>query len=232
MDAGWKVVLAVILCAATVIVKDPWSLAVVAVMIGAFYFTARLSFSDLWHDGRYLLVQMIVVFGLHVVRDGLAKGFWPGFRISLQIALFFIPGIVLLRTTQTSQMMRGLNRVVPYRLSFLVFTSLRFLPFFAREIREIIMAQRLRGAALAPRDLLKPWNWKDMFHCLMIPLLVRAMKTADEAALSAEARCFGQERERTYFDHLAWGKAGDNDEPEPVRQWKMRDEMKKESDIP
>jgi energy-coupling factor transport system permease protein len=37
----------------------------------------------------------------------------------------------------------------------------------------------------------------------MLPLLVRALRTADEVALSAEARGFGARPDRTYFDALA-----------------------------
>jgi energy-coupling factor transporter transmembrane protein EcfT len=34
----------------------------------------------------------------------------------------------------------------------------------------------------------------------MIPLIIRALKTADEASLSAEARGFGMRPERTYYN--------------------------------
>jgi energy-coupling factor transporter transmembrane protein EcfT len=154
------------------------------------------------------------VIGLHAIRYGVPEGLAPGLRISLQIFLFFVPGIVFLRTTQASEMMRGLGRILPYRLSFLVFTSFRFVPLFAREIREIAMAQRLRGARLAPRDLLNPRNWLDTFHCVMVPLLVRALRTADEAALSAEARGFGVRPERTYFDSFLMQDAPPEARPE------------------
>jgi energy-coupling factor transporter transmembrane protein EcfT len=117
---------------------------------------------------------------------------WPGIRTALQILLFFMPGIVFLRTTQSSQIMRDLRRILPVRFSFLIVTSLRFVPFFARELHEIAMAQRLRGARLNPRQFINPRSWKDFLNCLMIPLIVRALKTANEAALSAEARAFNR----------------------------------------
>jgi len=200
LGPGWKLLLGASLGAFAVMAKEPWSLAVMLGLNAVYYFSARLTLSDLWRDTRYLAVQMIIVIGLYSVRYGIPGGLWPGLRIAVQIALFFIPGIVFLRTTQASQMMHGLSRIIPYRLSFLVYTSMRFVPLFAREITEIRMAQRLRGAYLAPGDLLNPGNWKDMFHCLMIPLLVRALKTSDEAALSAEARGFGRRKNRTFFD--------------------------------
>jgi len=200
---------------AAIAAQTPWSLAVVLLLNAVYYFGARLTLSDLWHDTRYLLVQALIVIVLYAARYGVPEGLWPGLRIALQIFLFFIPGIVFLRTTQASRMMKELSKVIPYRLSFLVYTSLRFVPFFAREIREIKMAQQLRGARLAPKDLLNPSNWKDVFHCLMIPLLVRALKIADEAALSAEARGFGRRTERTYFNPLTLGASIPDDDCTP-----------------
>ena len=85
-------------------------------------------------------------------------------------------------------MMGSLKKIMPERLAFLLFTSLRFLPFFARESREIVLAQQLRGAPIGIRQAWNPAHWKDLFHCLMIPLMVRALKSARAAALSAEAR--------------------------------------------
>lgn len=202
LGAATKLAVGTGLCAAAVVAHAPWALAAVVALNATYYFGARLTLSDLWRDTRYLFMQMGIIVGLYALREGIPRGLLPGFRISLQIFLFFVPGIVFLRTTRASEMMRGLSRVLPYRLSFLVFTSFRFVPLFAREIREIAMAQRARGARLAPRDLLDPRNWKDTFHCLTIPLLVRALRTADEAALSAEARGFGVRPERTYFDAL------------------------------
>ena len=200
LGAAAKLSIGTLLCAAAVVAHEPWALAAVLALNAVYYFGARLTASDLWRDTRYLLVQMAIIVGLHALRHGVPRGVWPGLRIALQIFLFFIPGIVFLRTTRASDMMRGLGRILPYRISFLVFTSFRFVPLFAREMHEIATAQRLRGARLATRDLLNPGNWKDTFHCLMIPLLVRALRTADEAALSAEARGFGIRPGRTYFD--------------------------------
>lgn len=203
LGAGWKMIFTVILCAAVVAAREPWSLAAVLILNILYYFSARLTLSDLWRDTRFFFVQIVIVVGLYSIKYGIPEGLWPGTRISLQVVLFFIPSIVFLRTTKVSQMMRSMRRVISYRLSFLVFTSLRFVPFFSREIREIAMAQRLRGAKLAPKDLVNPRNWKDIYHCLIIPLMVRALHTSDQAALSAEARGFGLRDERTYFDTFA-----------------------------
>jgi energy-coupling factor transporter transmembrane protein EcfT len=145
-------------------------------------------------------MQFIILLSLYLYKLGYPEGVWPGVRTSIQIVLFFIPGIVFLRTTQVSSMMKGLRGFVPYRILFLLFTSLRFVPFFAREMQEIFMAQKLRGACLSPQELRRPVFWRDIFSCIIIPLLVRALKVADEAALSAEARGMGAHPRRTYYD--------------------------------
>jgi energy-coupling factor transporter transmembrane protein EcfT len=174
-------------------------LALVAVTL-VYYFAARLSPFDLWRDIRFFVFQAVIVICLYCLHSGLSKGLWPGIRTSVQVILFYIPGAVLLRTTSTADMMRGLRRVVPYRISFLVFVSIRFVPFFLRELDEIMTAQRLRGARILPRQLLDPRNWGDLFHCILLPLMVRAIKTAEDVSLSAEAREFGIRKQRTYFD--------------------------------
>ena len=200
LGAGWKLLIGTILSAVAVSARAPWQLAAVLVLVLAYYFTARLPVRDLWRDTRFFLLQGMIVTGLYWLKDGVQAGTWPGIRTSLQLLLALIPGMIFLRTTQATALMRGLQKILPYQITFLVSTSLRFVPFFARELGEIAMAQRLRGARLSVRRLWTPGSWHDLFHCLLLPLMVRALKTAEEAALSAEARGFGSEKVRSYWD--------------------------------
>jgi len=200
LGAGWKIAVCTLLSALAVGARTPGELTALVAVTLVYYFAARLTLFDLWRDTRFFVFQAVIVISLYCLHSGLSKGLGPGIRTSVQVILFYIPGAVLLRTTRTADMMRGLRRVVPYRLSFLVFVSIRFVPFFLRELDEIMMAQRLRGARLGPRQLLDPRNWGDLFNCLLLPLMVRALKTADDVALSAEAREFGIREQRTYFD--------------------------------
>ncbi len=200
LGVGWKIAISTVLSALAVGARTPGELLALVLVTLAYYFAARLTPFDLWRDTRFFVFQALLVTGLYCLIHGVAGGLWPGIRTSVQIILFYIPGAVLIRTTRTGDMMRGLRKVVPYRLSFLVFVSIRFVPFFLRELDEIMAAQRLRGARLLPRQLMNPRNWGDLFHCLLLPLMVRALKTATDVSLSAEAREFGTRKERTFFD--------------------------------
>jgi energy-coupling factor transporter transmembrane protein EcfT len=199
LGAGWKIGIGTLLSALAVGARTPLELLALVIATLAYFFAARLTLFDLWRDIRFLVLQGFIVTGLYCLLHGAAQGLWPGIRTSVQIVLFYIPGAVFLRTTHSRDVMGGLRRVVPYRLSFLVFVSIRFVPYFLRELEEISAAQRLRGARLLPRQLLNPLNWPDLFHCLLLPLMVRALKTAEDVARSAEAREFGLRKERTFY---------------------------------
>lgn len=231
LGAWWKLAISTILSALAVGVRTPAELVALVAVALAYYFAARLTPYDLWRDTRFFVFQAVIVIGLYSLLDGVGKGLWPGVRTSVQIILFYIPGAVLLRTTRTGDMMRGLRKVVPYRLSFLVFVSIRFVPFFLRELEEITTAQRLRGARLLPRQLLDPRNWGDLFHCLLLPLIVRAMKTADEVSLSAEARAFGAQDRRTFFEAPRPGETANPAVPSAILQHPCHEGARKRKGI-
>jgi energy-coupling factor transport system permease protein len=190
LDAKWKLTLWIVMSAAAFAAREPWAIAGLLLLNIMYYLFSRLSLVGLWRDIRFFLFQMVIIVGLYVLRYGIEDGIWPGIRTTLQILLFFMPGMVFLRTTQSARIIRDLKKILPVRFSFLIVTSMRFIPFFARELHEIAMAQRLRGARITPRQFINPRSWKDFLNCLMVPLIVRALKTANEAALSAEARAF------------------------------------------
>ena len=106
LGAGVKLLIGVLLSAAAVVAQEPWSLSLVLALNMIYYFGARLTLHDFWRDTRFLFIQMGIIMALYAARYGIPGGLWPGLRIALQIALFFIPGVVFLRTTQASQMMR------------------------------------------------------------------------------------------------------------------------------
>ncbi|HAR96100.1 MAG TPA: energy-coupling factor transporter transmembrane protein EcfT [Deltaproteobacteria bacterium] len=203
LGGGWKLLSVIVFCALAIASRSWSSLAVLFAVLIGLYFAAKLGFRGLWADLRLFLIQVPIIVGLYAIKNGIPAGLIPGANKGLQILLFFLPGALFLRTTPSSQIMAGLKRFLPSSLVFLIVTSFRFVPFFVREIEEIALMQRLRGAAVAPKDLANPRNWKDLFDCLFIPLLIRAIKTAEEAGLSAEARGLGgTARQKALFNRI------------------------------
>jgi energy-coupling factor transporter transmembrane protein EcfT len=196
LAGGWKLAGALAATAAAVAADGPLAQAALLAAVVGGYRAARLSTAELWQDARPLVFQGALVVGLYAVRDG-AAGVAPGVGTAARLASFFLPGALLLRTTPSAQLLDALQRWLPARLSFALATSLRFVPYFARELHEIVLAQRLRGARLAPSALWHPGAWRDWIACVGVPLAVRAIHTAQEAALAAEARGLGAAEETT-----------------------------------
>jgi energy-coupling factor transport system ATP-binding protein len=187
LGVGWKLLGVILGGVAAVAAHTPLALAALLAAWLAGYALARLRVSELWQDTRWLLVQAAVIVALSMLRDG-SEGAATGLRAACQIALFFLPGALLLRTTPTGRMLESVERLLPPRLAFALATSLRFVPFFARELHEIISVQHLRGALLARRDLWRLQAWRDAVECAGVPLAVRLIHTAGEVARAAETR--------------------------------------------
>jgi energy-coupling factor transport system permease protein len=196
LGAGWKLLGVALAGAAAVAAREPAALALLLGVLAAGYRLARLTLAELWQDARWLVVQGCVVVGLYMLSDGLG-GAGPGLRTALQLSLFFLPGALLLRTTPSAQLLDAMRGRLPQRLAFGLATSLRLLPAFARALHEIWMAQRLRGAHLSPREVWRPRAWRDWVACVGLPLTVRAIRMAEEAALAAEVRGLPPREEET-----------------------------------
>jgi energy-coupling factor transport system permease protein len=203
LGAGWKVALTGAMGVAAIAVRWPAALGGLLLLNLVFYFAADLNWRDLWRDTRWFLVQLLIVTGLYVIRYGGQEGLWPGVQVGTKVLLFFLPGAIFFRTTTGSRMTESLRRVLPARTAFVISTSLRFVPLFARELGEIGRIQRLRGARIGPRQLMNPRNWNDALQSIFIPLMVRVLKTAEDASLAAEARGFEEESAGSESHH-AW----------------------------
>jgi energy-coupling factor transport system permease protein len=75
----------------------------------------------------------------------------------------------------------------PYEFSFILTTSLRYVPLIGKKIRLIMDAQRARGIDLRPRIRNVP-----RFMALLMPLLVQAFVLAEQLAMAMESRGFSR----------------------------------------
>jgi len=155
--------------------------------------------SSLWRDAAKLIVwQTVIIVGLYLLRFGL-DGWWPGTRTSWQLFLAFLPGMVLLRSMPQSSLTRTLDRLMPYRVAFVLTASMRFIPLILSEVVSIHEVQMLRGARVLPRDMIRPWNWPDLVRCVLVPAIIQSLALAAQIADAAHARDFGARERRTYW---------------------------------
>lgn len=169
-------------------------------LISIFYFLlTRPSLKGLVRDMRFILMMSLSIILVCLLLDhDRYRALNTGIAMSLRVMILFIPMMVFIKTTSFSQMLRGSRKLIPYRYSFAFITAFRFLPYFLRELINIIEVQRMRGLKL---------NWATFFSkkgltSVLIPLTVRGIRTADELSRSVISRAFGITRKRTYLEDV------------------------------
>ena len=160
-------------------------------------FWLRCNPLSLKRELRIFLWQTTVILTLYLIRFQSAAGLWIGFTVSWRMFMAFLPVMVFSRTTSQAGIIRILTRVMSARMAFVLSTCLKFVPQLLAEVKNIYEGQVLRGARILPRDLLRPWHWPDLLHCVIVPAVVQGMVLAGNIALAARARGFGRHARRT-----------------------------------
>lgn len=160
-------------------------------------FLCRVGVADGRRLAKLFTWQSLTIVLLYLLRFRSASALLPGLQTSWQLFLALVPGIVLLQTTPPAALARTLSRLLPASAAFVLATCLNFLPVLVAEARSIYEVQLLRGARILPRDLLRPRNWPDLIHCLLVPMLVQGITLSEQIALAARARQFDLHGRRT-----------------------------------
>jgi energy-coupling factor transport system permease protein len=197
LPVGLKMLLALTLSCLAFAARTVLFLGVLTAVNAGVFMIWRPKAVSWWRQGRYFAVQCVIIVVLYIIRFGSFQGAGAGLLISWQLFLAFWPTMVFVKTTSQANIVRAVSRVLPSRMSFVLATCLKFAPLLLEEVRDIYEGQVLRGARILPRDLIKPWNWPDLVHCVMVPAVVQGMALAGNIGLAARARDFGRYSRRT-----------------------------------
>jgi energy-coupling factor transport system permease protein len=108
--------------------------------------------------------------------------------LTLRLVCLLTVSLVAFGAVTPEEMGDGLRKLgVPYGFSFILTTSMRYVPLMGLKIRRIYDAQRSRGIDLRP----KLGNLGN-FRALLMPLLVQSFILSDGLALAMESRGFGR----------------------------------------
>jgi biotin transport system permease protein len=151
----------------------------------ALYALARLRPREVAPVLRLSAFVLVPLFVLHA----LLSGWVPALEAVLRLAVLLLLATLVSLTTRASDMLESLQRalrplgrlgVSPARLGLLLSLTLRFIPLLALWLREVQEAQRVRGLDGNP-------------VAVLVPLLVKTLRTADALADAIDARCFDPE---------------------------------------
>ena len=139
------------------------------------------------------LKLMLPLVGFVFAVSLLSVSWMPAFSLSLRLLTLLTLSFVFFQSLDPQELGDSLRQMgVPYEFSFILMSSLRYVPLITGRMRCIADAQRSRGIDLRLRFRNVPH-----FMALFMPLLVQAFVLAEQLAMAMEARGFSA-RGRTF----------------------------------
>lgn len=114
-----------------------------------------------------------------------------GTAVTLKVFVGVIAASILTFTLPLSDIMFLWSRVLPYKLSFVLISGIKFYPVMAEKVQEIIIAAKSRGWEIASRN---PMERIRKVFSIVFPATREAMLLAERMALATEARAFGHRK--------------------------------------
>lgn len=180
--AGLKLGVLVVMATAFVLVKSPSVLMAAALVMAAVWRSVTGAIQwQAWRHATWMAVTIAVIVAYVAAFAGTEQALVVLFRL---LALLFAALAVVASTTISAMMavvetiLAPLGRrgwVSPEKVALAFGLSLRMVPVLLEQWQEIREAQAARGIRAAP-------------HALLVPMLARTMKRADELAEAIDAR--------------------------------------------
>ncbi|HON56825.1 MAG TPA: energy-coupling factor transporter transmembrane component T [bacterium] len=116
-------------------------------------------------------------------------------EIFLKMLVFFTAFSLFFRTTNLQQFIFYFRKILPFKIIMICAVSIRFIPIFAAELSNIIELQKRRGVKFNLKNLV----FGRTILAIIIPLIIRTLKIAEELTNYAYIKKFGAVKNRTYI---------------------------------
>ncbi|MEN6417543.1 MAG: energy-coupling factor transporter transmembrane component T [Clostridiaceae bacterium] len=231
MDPRVKIIALLYLSIVVFMVK---SIFIVIVMLGVFsalWSLAQLSWKAWWGFAKVVLSIMALIIVLQLFfygknstahfilglqlpdNIGILSNYglkWEGLEFGILLTIRFLALIILMpmiiKTTTINQLSLGMVRLgLPYKIAYMTTTSLNIIPTFQEEIRTIMDAQKLRGMTVFEEG--KKWEKFKAYPALVVPMVIGAMRRAQQMGVAMDTRAFGCSKQRTYIENISMQKS-------------------------
>jgi len=189
-----KIAAAVLLTTFALLLRSPWALAMLALLIVGLAVAGRVRLG--WRGTVFLLVPVaIVAGGNYLVSDSIEDAA----RFGLRLAVLFGGIPICALTTRPADLVRSLTWLrLPAGLLIALLLVWRFVPVLARFLAEIREANMLRG----------PWRgnrFRRAYRTVIMPLMTMSVDYAERVGMALELRGFDPGRPRTWYRVPGWG---------------------------
>jgi len=178
------------------------------------HFTARIPFVGIKNIRNLSLLVLLIIsiqtlFGpgnnymINPLFNEIISLKWEGFFLGLLIVCRLVSMIILFsvftKTTSPYSLAVGLNMLgINYRAAFTITFSFNLVSHFREEALTVMDAQKLRGMYSLEKGSfpakIKAWS------CIALPLILGAMRKAQNSAVAMDSRAFGVYKSRTWLE--------------------------------
>lgn len=127
-------------------------------------------------------------------------GILLGISLSIRILTMVIASTLLTYSTPIDDFIHILRLMrVSHKIAFVLTTGIRFIPTMDKKSRQIIDAQRTRGANFQEGGLVQKIK---AYIPVMVPMIVESLRMSDNLAMAMLNRGFGASKNRTIMNEL------------------------------
>ena len=219
-DPRVKILLLIAYIVAVFLAGNFLSLAAVALFLVIAIIFSSVPIGSVLKSVKAIFVLIVFMFVLnvlfHVKKEGETVYFWVVTKEGLISASFLSARLILLvtgsslltLTTTPVSLTDGLESLLKplalvkfpvHDLALVMSIALRFIPTLANETDRIISAQKARGADFESGNI---FSRIKALVPVLVPLIVSALRRADELGDAMDARCYSGSKNRTKFKKL------------------------------
>ena len=182
LSAGWKALALAVAGTLAMATQDPRWIAVLLGVTGLLYRVAGVS----WRAWASALCPMLWLFAVLFLVQGLSGDWSAAAVVVLRLAALMALATLVTTTTRVSAMIDAVQTGLrplrwvgldPARAALAIALAIRFIPLVAEQLGDIREAQHARGVGRS-------------VTAVAVPLVVRALNTADAVAEAIDARSF------------------------------------------
>ena len=227
MDARIKILITIAYIVAVFLVQPFQFMGFVACLIFVLVstWTAKVPFLKVFKSikGIMFFIVLSALLQLFFNTDGKVVAEWGAIRLTdkallnagflvARISLIVLGASLLTLTTSPVELADGIEsllsplklfRVPVHVFALIMSIALRFIPTLLDETDRIIKAQKARGADLDSKNIFKKAK---ALVPVLIPLILSALRRAEELADAMDARCYSSSKNRTKYKkmRLTW----------------------------
>jgi energy-coupling factor transport system permease protein len=183
LDPRTKLALGIMAIAAVFVARKPGTLLVEWLLLFICLLALRMGKS--WVRSYRLFLPMV---GIVFVIAFLSYDVRVAVLLCVRLLNLLTASFIFFRSVSPEEMGDAMGKVgIPYEFSFILTTSMRYVPLIGQKLRNVYDAQRSRGIDLRPR----PKNVVN-FLALLMPLLAQSFVLSEQLAMAMESRGFGR----------------------------------------